>query len=66
MYSQYYNDLPSNLKKKYEPTKLLGKGAVGEVRLAFEKVNRFSQIFDKNITQTISRVPAKCMQLKKF
>lgn len=39
MYPQYSNDLPLKLKKKYEPTKLLGKGAVGEVRLAFEKVN---------------------------
>lgn len=49
MYSQYFNDLPPNLKKKYEPTKLLGKGAVGEVRLAFEKVNCFPNLHNRLI-----------------
>lgn len=44
MYPQYSNDLPPELKKKYEPTKLLGKGAVGEVRLAFEKVKPRSSL----------------------
>lgn len=39
MQPHFPNDLPLSLKKKFEPTKLLGKGAVGEVRLAFEKVN---------------------------
>lgn len=40
MYPHYANDLPPNLHKKYVVTKILGKGAVGEVRLAFEKVNK--------------------------
>ncbi|KAG5899045.1 hypothetical protein JTB14_000069 [Gonioctena quinquepunctata] len=37
MYSQDMNYLPPELKKKYEPATLLGRGAAGEVRLAFEK-----------------------------
>lgn len=47
MYPQYPNDLPQNLKKKYQLIKLLGKGAVGEVILALEKVN-LSPKFDLN------------------
>lgn len=35
---EYY--LPLDLKKKYELSRLLGKGACGEVRLAYDKVSR--------------------------
>nr|XP_023027860.1 ovarian-specific serine/threonine-protein kinase Lok-like [Leptinotarsa decemlineata] len=37
MYSQDMNYLPFELKQKYEPSTLLGRGAAGEVRLALEK-----------------------------
>ncbi|VEN45084.1 unnamed protein product [Callosobruchus maculatus] len=36
-YSQEISYLPEELRGKYEPSVMLGKGAAGEVRLAFEK-----------------------------
>nr|CAI5870276.1 unnamed protein product [Callosobruchus analis] len=36
-YSQEISYLPEELRGKYEPSIMLGKGAAGEVRLAFEK-----------------------------
>ncbi|CAG9856577.1 unnamed protein product [Phyllotreta striolata] len=38
MYDHDTNFLPPELKAMYEPSTILGKGAVGEVRLAYEKL----------------------------
>lgn len=38
MYDHDTTFLPVELKAYYEPSTVLGKGAVGEVRLAYEKV----------------------------
>lgn len=41
------NYLPPQLRKKYEMSRLLGKGGCGEVRLAFQKVYFLNTIFAK-------------------
>lgn len=41
------NDLPIELRSKYEPVKLLGIGACGEVKLVFEKVSLILKILLK-------------------
>lgn len=46
-FSVVENYLPHDLRLKYTPTRLLGKGACGEVRLAYEKVSAiFSLLLD--------------------
>lgn len=66
MYSDYPNDLPLSLKKKYQLTKLLGKGAVGEVTLAFEKVRRPNLMLSELKISLFFRFRVKCLQSKKL